>query len=33
MYDLPRFYDVKDYLHDNDFEEVQEFLGVVDSAQ
>ena len=26
------FYDVQDYLHDTDLDEVQEFRGVVDSA-
>ena len=32
MYNLPHLYDVHDYLHDTDLEEVQEFRGVVDSA-
>ena len=32
MYNLPHLYDVHDYLHDTDLEEVQEFRGAVDSA-
>ena len=32
MYNLPHLYDVQDYLHDTDFEELQELDGVVDSA-
>ena len=31
MYNWPHFYDVPDYLHDTDLEEVQEIYGVVDS--
>ena len=31
MYNLPHLYDVPDYLHDTDLEEVQEIYGVVDS--
>ena len=33
MSNLPHLYDVHDYLHDTDLEEVQEFRGVVDSAR
>ena len=32
MYNLSHLYDVHDYLHDADLEEVQEFRGVVDIA-
>ena len=32
MYNLPHLYDVHDYLHDTDLEEVQEFRGAVDSV-
>ena len=32
MYNLPHLYDVLDYLHDADLEELQEFCGVVDCA-
>ena len=32
MYNLPHLYDVHDYLHDTDLEEVQEFRGIVGSA-
>lgn len=31
MYNLPHLYDVPDYLHDTDLEEVQEIYGVVDN--
>ena len=32
MYNLPHLYDVLDYLHDADLEELQEFCGAVDCA-